>query len=168
MTFQQQFWFKNVQLTGVSAMTKAATTRLLANTSSAIFKESNLSIPTLPSEQLHGRYKADAWSWFLAFIEINKSRPNMKTKLQEMTQVLVAAMTKLFRVSQKSITFTFLLLEMSTKSRSSLYRSCWVTWVPLFHKRFFKLMLSSSANAHTNVKHTLSNTFVKAYRNCFN
>ena len=82
MTLQQQFWFKNVQLTGVSAMTKAATARLLASTCSDIFKQSNLSIPTLPNEQPHGRYKADCMKDDpLAFIEINKSRPNMKTKI---------------------------------------------------------------------------------------
>ena len=62
INFQQQFWFKNVQLTGVSAITKAATARLLGNTCiSAIFNQSYLSIPTLPNEQPQGLYKADAW-----------------------------------------------------------------------------------------------------------
>ena len=56
--FQQQFWFKNVQLTGVSAMTKAAA----ANTCiSVICNQSYLGIPTLPNEQPHGHYKRDAW-----------------------------------------------------------------------------------------------------------
>ena len=79
---QQQFWFKNVQLTGVSTMTKAATARLLANMCiSAIFNQSYLSIPTLPNEQRHDLYKADAWRLILSFHEINKSWPNMKTKI---------------------------------------------------------------------------------------
>ena len=39
-------------------MTKAAA----AHTSiSVIFNQSYLGIPTLPNEQLHGRYKTDAW-----------------------------------------------------------------------------------------------------------
>ena len=68
---QKQFWFKNVQLTGVSAMTKAATATLLAKTCiSAIFNQSYLSIHTLPNEQRHRRYKADAWRLILSFHEI--------------------------------------------------------------------------------------------------
>ena len=61
INFQQQFCFKNVQLTGVSAMTKAAA----ANKGiSVIFNQSCLGIPTLPNEQPHGRYKtADGWSF---------------------------------------------------------------------------------------------------------
>ena len=87
---QKQFWFKNVHSVSamtcvsacVSAMTKAATARLLANTCiSATFNQSYLSIPTLPNEQRHGRYKADAWRLILSFHEINKSWPNMKTKI---------------------------------------------------------------------------------------
>ena len=55
--FQQQLRFKNVQLTGVSAMTKAAP----ANTCiSVICNQSYLGIPTLPNKQPHGRYKRDA------------------------------------------------------------------------------------------------------------
>ena len=57
INFQQQFCFKNVQLTSVSAMTKAAS----ANTCiSVIFNQSRLGIATLPNEQPHGRYKTDA------------------------------------------------------------------------------------------------------------
>ena len=78
INFQQQFCFKNVQLTGVSAMMKAAP----ANTwISVIFNQSYLGIPKLPNEQPHSRYKADAWRLILSFHQINKSWPNMKTKI---------------------------------------------------------------------------------------
>ena len=68
INFQQQFWLKNVQLTGVSAMTKVAA----ANTCiSVIFNQSYLGIPTLPNNQPHGRYMADANRLILNFHEIN-------------------------------------------------------------------------------------------------
>ena len=53
----------------------------LVNTSiTAIFNQ-YLSIPTQPKEQQHSRYKADASRMLLSFHEINKSWPNMKTKI---------------------------------------------------------------------------------------
>ena len=56
--------------------------RLLANTCiSAIFNQSYWSIPTLPNKQLNGRYKADVWRLILSFHEINKSWPNVETKI---------------------------------------------------------------------------------------
>ena len=73
---------------------------------SVIFNQSYLGIPTLPNEQPHGRYKADAWRLILSFHEINKSWPNMKTKSREMfarkwLQSSVAATTQL--LDRKSV-----------------------------------------------------------------
>ena len=78
--------------------------------------------------------------WCLAFMKSINHDQTWRQKSHEMfarkwLKSSVAAMTQLFRVSQKLISCSFLLLEMPTKSRRSLYRSCWVTWVPLFHYR---------------------------------
>ena len=74
----------------------------------------------------------------------------------------VAATTQLFRVSQQLTSRSFLFLEMATESRRSLHLSCWVRWVPLLHWREFPNKQASYAK----VKHILSNTSVKVYRNC--
>ena len=126
INIQQQIWFKNVQHIGVSAMMKAAA----ANTCiSVISNQSYLGIRTLPNKQPHGRYKTDA----SVMKSINhdqiwrqKSHEMFATKWLKSS---VAATTQLFHIS-KSWSVVPVLLEMPTKSRRSLYRSCWVTWVP--------------------------------------
>ena len=125
INFQQQFWFKNVQLTSVSAMMKAAT----ANTCmSVMLNQSYLDIPTLPNEQPHGRSKADAWRLIHSFHEINKSWPNMRCLLENDSKVWLQPRYSFFMFPKVDHLFRFL-LEMPTKSRRSLSRSCRVTWV---------------------------------------
>ena len=165
-----QFWCKNVQLTGVSTITKAATARLLANTCiSAIFNQSYLSIPTLLNEEPYGCYKADAWWLILSFHEINKSWPKWRQKSHEMfarkwLKSLVAATThQLFCVSQKLICCSFLLLEMPTKIHRTLYPSCRVTWVLLFHLREFWNKQASSTPFSF-----LINAFILGKHACWN
>ena len=109
----------------------------LANTNiTAIFNQSYLSIPTLPNEQQHSHYKADARRMILSFHEINKSWPNMKTKIpwdvcSEIAKKFGCSHDTAYRVSQQLIRRSFLFLEVATERSRSLYLiSCWVTWVP--------------------------------------
>ena len=108
------------------------------NSISATFNQSYLNIPTLPNDLRHSRYKAMHDGWSLAFMKSTNHDQTWRQKSLEMfaSKLLknsIAAMIQLFRVSQKLISRSFLSLEMLTKSRRSLYLSCWRTWVPLLH-----------------------------------